>query len=324
MTRPAILMPRPMLPGVIAALEDRFELHRLWERPDEDAYLAEIGRRIRGMAVSTLAGRIDESWFDRLPALEVVANFGVGYDNVDVKAAAARGIVVTNTPGVLDEEVADLTLGLLLATVRRIPQADRYLRAGRWTDAPFPLSPTLRGRRVGILGLGAIGKAVARRLEAFGTTVAYHGRSRQEDVAYDYHGSPVALAAACDVLIILVPGGSKTRHLVDGDVLRALGPNGILINVARGSVVDQQALIAALRDGTILSAGLDVFENEPHVPPELSANPDVVLLPHIGSASQATRAAMGGLVVDNLVAWFETGRAITPVAETAGDAGSQG
>lgn len=316
MSRPDILMPSPMLPSVIATLTERFVLHRLWERPDPAACLAEIGPRVRGMAVSTLAGRIDDGWFARLPALEIVANFGVGYDNVDAAAAAARGIVVTNTPGVLDEEVADLTLGLLLATVRRLPQADRYLRDGRWPTGAFPLSPTLRGRRVGILGLGAIGKAVARRLEAFGVTIAYHGRSQQADVTYAFFHSPVALAAASDLLVILVPGGPATRHLVDAEVLRALGPDGILVNVARGSVVDQPALIAALRDGVIAAAGLDVFEDEPHVPDALRDLDNAVLLPHVGSATLPTRTAMGQLVADNLLTWFDEGHARTPVRET--------
>lgn len=305
-----------MLPGVVAALSERFVVHRLWEHADPDAFLATVSSRVRGLAASSLAGRIGSDWFDRLPALEIVANFGVGYDGIDANAAAERGIVVTNTPGVLDEEVADLTVGLLLATLRRIPQADRHVRTGAWAEKPFPLSPTLRGRRIGILGLGAIGKAVARRLEAFGVPIAYHGRSRQPGIDYAYHATPVDLAAACDVLIAIVPGGQGTRHLVDAAVLAALGEDGIFINVARGSVVDQDALIAALERGTILAAGLDVYADEPTVPDSLRAMPNTVLLPHIGSASQRTRDAMGKLVVDNLCAWFDRGRAITPVAET--------
>jgi len=305
-----------MLPSAAATLSERFVVHQLRDHADPDAFLATVGPRIRGLAASSLAGRIGSDWFDRLPALEIVANFGVGYDGIDANAAAERGIVVTNTPGVLDEEVADLTLGLLLATLRRIPQADRHVRTGAWAQGPFPLSPTLRGRRIGILGLGAIGKAVARRLEAFGVAVAYHGRSRQSDIGYAYHATPVALAAACDVLIAIVPGGQGTQHLVGAAVLAALGPDGIFINVARGSVVDQDALIAALQDGTILAAGLDVYADEPNVPDSLRALPNTVLLPHIGSASQHTREAMGKLVVDNIRAWFDTGKALTPVSET--------
>ena len=314
---PEILMPARMLPSVIAALRDRFVLHCPWEHDDPDAFIATVAPRVRGLAASTLAGRIGADWFDRLPALEIVANFGVGYDNVDADTAAARGIVVTNTPGVLDEEVADLTVGLLLATLRRIPQADRHVREGRWPAGPFPLSPSLRGRRIGILGLGAIGKAVARRLEAFGVPIAYSGRTRQPGVAYPHHPTPVELAAAVDVLIVIVPGGAATRHLVDADVLAALGADGVLVNVSRGSVVDEDAMIAALQTGTILTAGLDVYAHEPNVPEALIAMPNVVLLPHIGSGSERTRGAMGQLVVNNLIAWFAHGRPISPVPETA-------
>jgi lactate dehydrogenase-like 2-hydroxyacid dehydrogenase len=316
--RVEVLMPAPMAPDVIEAIERDFTLHRPWEQPDPDRYLAAVAPRIRGMAVGGAAGRIDGRWFDRLPALEIVAHFGVGYETIDAHAAAARGIVVTNTPGVLDEEVADLTIGLMLATLRRLPQADRFVRAGDWPQGPFPLSPSLRGRRVGILGLGAIGKAVARRLDGFDVAIAYHGRSRQPEVAYAYHDSPAALAAASDVLIAIVPGGAGTRHLVDARVLDALGPDGVFINVARGSVVDQDALVAALAERRILAAGLDVYADEPNVPEALVAMEQVVLLPHLGSASERTRAAMGKLVVDNLASWFTTGRALTPVAETRG------
>ena len=305
-----------MSSGVVSALNERFVVHRLWEHADPDAFLATVADRVRGLAVSSLAGRVGSAWFDRLPALEIVANYGVGYDGIDATAAAARGIIVTNTPGVLDDEVADLTVGLLLATLRSIPRADRHVRTGAWAEKPFPLSPTLRGRRIGILGLGAIGKAVARRLEAFGVALDYNGRSRQPDISYDYHATPIALAAACDVLIAIVPGGQGTHHIVDAAVLEKLGPDGVFINVARGSVVDQDALIAALRDGTILAAGLDVYADEPNVPDSLRALPNTVLLPHIGSASQRTRDTMGQLVVDNLRTWFDRGQALTPVPET--------
>jgi len=317
MSRAEILMTAPMLPSVIAALEERFVLHRLWEAAEPAALIGDVGPRIRGMATSTLYGRVDAGLIAMLPRLEIIASFGVGYDQIDVAAAAARGIVVTNTPGVLDEEVADLTVGLLLATVRQIPQAERFLRAGRWLDGGFPLSPTLRGRRIGIVGLGAIGKAIARRLAAFDVAIAYHGRTEQQGVPYPYHPTLIGLAEASDVLIVMVPGGAATRHLIDRPVLEALGGTGILINVARGSVVDEEALIAALEDGTILTAGLDVYEDEPRVPQALIDMEHVVLLPHLGSASAHTRAAMGQLVVDNLASWFATGRPLTPVPETA-------
>jgi len=309
-----ILITAPM-PDVERGLAARFTLHRLWQAPDRDALLAEVGPRIAGLAVSSSGGRLGEDLLAHLPALQIAASFGVGYDHVDIEAVTARRLVVTNTPGVLTEEVADLTLGLLLATLRQIPAAERHLRAGLWGKQAFPLSPSLRGRRVGILGLGDIGLAVARRLEAFGVAVAYHTRHRR-DVPYAYHDSPVALAQAVDVLIVLTPGGDATRHLVGAAVLTALGPDGVLINVARGSVVDTEALIEALRTGTILSAGLDVVEGEPRVPQALLDLPQVVLLPHIGSASVVTRAAMSALVVDNLVSWFDTGKPVTPIAET--------
>ncbi len=204
----------------------------------------------------------------------------------------------------------------MLATIRQIPQADAYLRRGEWLKAPFPLTATLRGRKVGVLGLGRIGKAIAARCEAFGVSIAYTGRARQADVAYDYHPSVLDLAAACDVLIVIAPGGEGTRKIVNAAVLEALGPDGVLINVARGSLVDEAALVAALQRGVIAAAGLDVFEVEPCLPKELAAMENVVLLPHVGSASVHTRNAMGQLVVDNLVSWFERGRPLTPVPET--------
>ncbi|MFC6772930.1 2-hydroxyacid dehydrogenase [Methylobacterium gregans] len=321
-------MLRPMHTVVAEGLGARHTLHRLDTAADPEALLAEVAPRIRGLAVGAQTP-VDAALMDRLPNLEIIANFGVGYDTVDARAAAARGIVVTNTPDVLTDEVADLTLGLLLATLRRIPQAERYLRAGRWPEAPFPLSPSLRGRRIGILGLGRIGQAIARRLEGFGVAIAYHGRSRQADVPYAYHPTLLGLAEAVHVLIVVAPGGPETAGLIDAAVLRALGPEGVLINVARGSLVDEAALAAALREGTIQAAGLDVFAKEPHVPAELIGLDNAVLLPHVGSASHHTRAAMGQLVVDNLLSWFEGRGPLTPVAETpwravAGTSGKAG
>jgi lactate dehydrogenase-like 2-hydroxyacid dehydrogenase len=316
MSRTDILMTAPMMPIVIETLDKAVTLHRLWEQTDKEAFLKEFGPRIRGVATSTLFGRVDATLLDRLPNVEIVSSFGVGYDNVDAAEAARRNIVVTNTPGVLDDEVADLTLGLLLATLRKIPQADRYLREGQWLRASFPLSATLRERKVGIVGLGRIGKAIAKRLSGFDVSIAYHGRTQQDDVAYSYYPTVTGLAEACDVLIVITPGGASTRHLINADVLKALGPTGVLINVARGTVVDEQALIHALRSGTILSAGLDVYEDEPRVPQELIDLEHVVLLPHIASASVHTRNAMGKLVADNLISWFDGKGPLTPVAET--------
>lgn len=322
MTKTDILMTAPMMATVIEALDEAFTLHRLWEHADQEDFLREVGPRIRGIATSALYGRTDAVLFGHVPNVEIVSSFGVGYDNVDAAEAARRGIVVTNTPDVLNDEVADLTIGLLLATLRQIPQADRYLRAGQWLKASFPLSATLRERKIGIVGLGRIGKAIAKRLEGFGVSISYHGRTRQDDVAYVYHPTLIGLAEATDVLIVITPGGASTRHLINADVLKALGPTGVLINVARGSVVDEQALIEALRSGTILSAGLDVYEDEPRVPQELIEMEHVVLLPHVASASVHTRRAMGQLVVDNLISWFDGNGPLTPVPETPWKAGA--
>jgi lactate dehydrogenase-like 2-hydroxyacid dehydrogenase len=316
MTKAEILMTAPMMPIVIETLDRAFTVHRLWEQPDQEAFLREVGPRIRGVATSTLYGRTGEALIRHLPNAEIISSFGVGYDNVDVAEAARRNIIVTNTPDVLNDEVADLTIGLLLATLRQIPQSDRYLRAGQWPNAPFRLSSTLRDRKVGIVGLGRIGKAIAKRLGGFDVDIAYHSRSPQEGVPYTYHASLIGLAEASDVLIVITPGGAATRHLINADVLKALGSNGVLINVARGTVVDEQALIEALRSGTILSAGLDVYENEPQVPQELIDMDHVVLLPHIASGSVHTRNAMGKLVADNLISWFDGKGPLTPVAET--------
>lgn len=302
-----------MMPVIVDGISARFTAHKLWDVPAPDKWLAEHGPSIRGMAAG---GRVDGALMGRLPNLEIVANFGVGYDGIDVDWAARHGIIVTNTPDVLTDEVADLAIGLLIATIRQLPQADHFLRAGKWLEAAFPLGATLRERTIGILGLGRIGRAIARRLEAFGLPIHYHGRTRQADVAYPYHGTLKGLAAAVDTLVCVAPGGASTEHAVNAEVLEALGPNGVLINVGRGSVVDEAALIDALSRRVILSAGLDVFEDEPRVPLALIAMPHVVLLPHVGSASHHTRGRMGQLVVDNLSSWFSGKGPLTPVAET--------
>jgi lactate dehydrogenase-like 2-hydroxyacid dehydrogenase len=294
----------------------RLPLHRLWLEPNPDLWLAEWGPRIRAVAMTGAHAPFDEAYMRRFPNLEIIANFGVGYDNIDAKAAARLGIIVTNTPGVLDEEVADTALGLMIMTVRQLPQAERYLRAGKWLKGAFPLSPSLRGRTVGILGLGRIGKAIATRVSAFGLDVVYHGRHAQTDVPYRYYPSLIDLAKASDVLIVVAPGGAATRHIINAEVLEALGPDGVLINIARGSLVDEKALIEALRSGKILAAGLDVFENEPSVPEELIALDNAVLLPHVGSASINTRRAMAECVVANIFAWADGKPPVTPVPET--------
>ena len=270
---------------------------------------------VRGLAVSGGHTRIDGPFVELFPKLEIVSSFGVGYDHIDAASLAKRGIVVTHTPDVLTGEVADLALGLLISTVRQLPQVDRYLREGKWLKGAYPLTTTLRGRKIGILGLGRIGKAIARRLEACDLEIEYHGRKPQPDVSYRYHPTLLGLAKSCDVLMVVASGGAETRHMVNAEVLDALGPDGIVINVGRGTVIDEAALVKALQDKRILSAGLDVFEDEPRVPAELIAMDHVVLLPHVGSASVHTRNAMGQLVVDNLVSWFGGKGAITPVPE---------
>jgi lactate dehydrogenase-like 2-hydroxyacid dehydrogenase len=261
--------------------------------------------------------KIGADLMQRFPKLELVSTFGVGYDHVDAKWAGAHGITVTNTPDVLNEEVADTALGLLLSTVRELPQAERYLRAGKWPEAGYRLSvATLRDRTVGLVGMGRIGQAIARRVEAFGVPVVYHSRKPQPNVTYKYYPKLIDMARDVDTLLAIVPGGSATQNLINRDVLEALGPRGILINMARGSVVDEPALIEALKNKTILSAGLDVYVNEPEVPAELIAMDHIVLFPHLGSASVYTRKAMDQLVVDNVLAWASGKPPLTPVPET--------
>jgi lactate dehydrogenase-like 2-hydroxyacid dehydrogenase len=252
----------------------------------------------------------------QLPKLEIVSTFGVGYDHIDAAWAGQHGIIATHTPNVLNEEVADTAMGLLLATVRQLPQADRFLRSGGWVKKEFRHTETLRDRTVGIVGLGRIGKVIARRLDAFNVPVVYHGRSAQPGVPYRYYPDLVEMARDVDVLLVMTPGNAGTKHLINAEVLEALGPKGILINVARGSVVDEAALIEALQKKKILSAGLDVFEKEPSVPRELIEMDHVVLLPHVGSASVYTRRAMDQLMVDNLLAWADGRAPLTPVPET--------
>jgi lactate dehydrogenase-like 2-hydroxyacid dehydrogenase len=310
-----VLMLSPMMPLIMEGIGQAFNLHKAWEAPDRDALIAELAPRIRGLAPGSHY-RVDGALMDKLPKLEIIANFGVGYDTIDAAEAGRRGVIVTNTPDVLTEEVADLAVGLLIATVRQLPQVDRYLRAGKWLEKAYPLTATLRGRKIGILGLGRIGKAVAKRLEAFGLEIGYHGRNPQADVAYRYYPTLVGMAKDVDVLMCVAPGGGETKGMVDAEVMRALGPDGVLINVGRGTVVDERALVAALQKKEILTAGLDVFEDEPRVPKELIAMDHIVLLPHVGSASVHTRNAMGQLVVDNLTSWFSGKGPLTPVAET--------
>lgn len=267
-------------------------------------------------AVSAIVTRsnqeVPEDVVRRLPGLEIIATCGVGYDLIPRALAARRGIVVANTPDVLNAAVAELCIGSLLALLRRLPQADRYVREGRWTAAGFPLATSLARKHVGIVGMGRIGKEIARRLDTFGVALAYHGRTDQR-LAWRYEADLAALARDSDILVVVAPGGTDTKHLVDARVLEALGPNGYLVNVARGSLVDEPALLAALEQGAIAGAALDVFDNEPDIDPRFFVLDNVMLTPHLGSATHETRAAMAQLMLDNVRSWFRSGRALTPV-----------
>ena len=309
----AILVPGKMLDYALKRVESEFRTVTL---PGSDPSLVtpEMAGTVRGIGVM---GRITAAFIDALPKLEIIANFGVGYDAIDAPHAVKKGILVTNTPDVLTEEVADTTIGLLLNTVREFPRAEKWLREGRWArDGGYPLTPaTLRGRTIGIFGMGRIGQAVARRLEPFGVTIAYHNRRPVDGSPYTYHQTLLGLAGAVDTLISVAPGGPETEKIINAPVLKALGPDGVFINIGRGSTVDEDALIVALRNGTIRAAGLDVFAQEPNVPEALIRLENTCLLPHVGSASQHTRQAMGDLMVENLVSWFSKGTVVTPVAE---------
>src|SRR5687768_4859669 len=316
--KPDVLLLGNKKPVMVKGLQDKVNLHYLADAKDPEVFIKEVGGKIRAIAIAYTANKLDAAFMAKFPKLEQISSFGVGYDHVDAKHAGERGIVVTNTPEVLNEEVADTTLGLLLNTVREFPQAEQYLRAGRWEkEGHYPLSKaTLRDRKAGIVGMGRIGKAIAKRLDAFGVPVVYHSRNPQSGVNYKYYPKLVDMARDVDTLIVIVPGGAATKNLINKDVLEALGPRGILINMARGTVVDEPALIEALKNRTIYSAGLDAFVKEPHVPQELIGMTHIVLFPHLGSSTEATRAAMDQLVVDNVLAWASGKPPLTPVSET--------
>jgi lactate dehydrogenase-like 2-hydroxyacid dehydrogenase len=309
-----VLVPGPLNEHALQRIGDTFTMEHI---PTGDAKLVTpaMAESVRGIASMA---PVSAALIDALPKLEIIANFGVGYDAVDSAHAAAKGIMVTNTPDVLTEEVADTAIGLLINAVRELPSAEKWLRAGRWPkEGAYPLTgATLRGRSAGIFGLGRIGKAIALRLEVFGMPVAYYNRNPVEGSPYTYYPSLVALAAAVDTLICVAPGGKGTEKAVNAEVLKALGPDGVFVNVGRGSSVDEDALAAALESGTVRAAGLDVFADEPNIPQRLLNAPNTCLLPHVGSASVHTRDAMADLQVDNLVSWFAERKAITPVSET--------
>lgn len=301
----------PVHPPTDALLRSTYQTHAWFAASDKEAFLREVVHC--EVAVTSGSSGIRAALMERLPALRLVACFGVGVDGVDLDYARAHGIQVTNTPEVLTEEVADFALALLLSTLRQVPQADRHVREGQWLEAAFPLTGSLRDRRVGIVGMGRIGQAIARRCSAFGVPVAYHGPAPKPGLGYAYFDSALALAQACDVLIAACRGGAQTAGLVSREVMKALGPQGCLINVSRGSVVDQNALVELLNDGSLGCAGLDVFDDEPRVPAPLVACPRVVLTPHMASGSHTTRAAMGRLTLDNVAAYMAGRPLLTPV-----------
>lgn len=307
--------------GVTARMMDKmqahFNVHMESELPDKTAFLAEHGGSIEAVATNGHDG-VPADIMAACPNLKIASCYGVGYDAIDLEAARSAGILITHTPNVLNNDVANTAIMLLLATSRNLIHDDAYLRAGRWqTEGNTALAPSIEGKRVGIIGLGRIGLAIARKLGAFDCDVVYHTRNERSDVSYTYYSDLTRMAADCWAVIAIIPGGAATSKLVNTEVMNALGPEGILINVARGSVVDQDALILALGEGRLGKAGLDVFEAEPHVPKALRALANVTLTPHIASATVETRRAMGDLTVDNLIQYFETGTALSPIPECA-------
>jgi lactate dehydrogenase-like 2-hydroxyacid dehydrogenase len=297
--KPDIVLTTRIFPPTQAILEKEFVCHKLYEAEDRSAFLKEQAPKVRALATFGAAGA-DAKLMDALPKLELISNFGVGVDAIDLDAAKKRGVIVTNTPDVLNDCVADTAMALTLNVMRKFPQSEAYLRSGYWaTRGDYEKTTSLGGKTMGVLGLGRIGEAIASRALAFGMKIRYHNRSRK-DVAYAYDGDAVALARNSDVLMVATPGGAATKALVGAKVLDALGPKGYVVNIARGSVVDEPALLDYLKRGKIAGAGLDVFANEPNISPEFFALDNAVILPHVGSATNETRGAMGNLQIENL------------------------
>ena len=308
--KPEILMVGPIMPACMAALERDYVVHRLWQAPEPDALLTKIGSQVRAIVTNGSLGA-GASLINALPKLEIIVSYGVGVDAIDLPLAKKRGIPVTTTPDVLTEDVADMALALLLATSRRIVAGDVYVRSGRWANGEMALTGRVSGKAIGIFGLGRVGRAVARRVEAMNMKISYNNR-RDLGVPYTFYPALTNLAADVDFLVITAAGGDSTRKVVNRPVLEALGPEGILINVSRGSVVDEEALVQTLEEGKLGGAGLDVFANEPNVPEQLRAMPNVVLQPHHASGTIETRSAMGDLVVRNLEEHFAGKPLLTP------------
>lgn len=293
------LMIGPMHPVCMEEIDSLGTIHRYWEAEDKEALLAEVGEKIDIVATDGHHG-CPEPILSKLPNVKLISSYGVGYDNIDVPAANKHGARVTNTPDVLNDAMAEITVGLMISLARRLPEAEIFTRSGKWEQGNFGLTGELTGATAGILGLGRIGKEIARRLVAMKMNVVYHGRNEQKDQPYQYYGDLKEMAKAVDWLVVITPGSAETTGLVNAEVLEALGPEGALVNVARGAVVDEEALVAALKSGTLGGAALDVFEEEPRPHPELLTMPNTVLSPHQGSATRRTRALMGKLVVDNI------------------------
>ena len=296
-----IIQTHKLLDSCERSLAERFTVHKLHEAADKDALIAKVAGSVRGIA----GGNVKAELMDKLPKLEIIANFGVGYDTIDTRAAKERNIRVTNTPNVLNDAVAELTLGLMISLARRIPQGDQFVRQGKWLSGGQGLFSELNGKTVGILGLGRIGKEIAVRCQAMKMRVVYHGRRRQSDEPYVFYDDLTEMARDSDWLVLIAPGGKETEKIVSRQVLEALGPEGYLVNVARGTLVDEPAMVDMLVSKKLGGAALDVFENEPQVPEALFPLDNVVLAPHQGSATHQTRNKMGALVVANLVAQFE-------------------
>jgi len=311
MTKPDVLSIGSFPPATMAGLAERFALHHHALVPQ--ALDPAVAARVRGLATEANRGA-SRALIALLPRLEVISVFGVGVDAIDLAAARERNIPVTNTRGVLGDEVADLAIGLMLASARQILFADRFVREGKWAHGPLPLGRSVGGKTMGVVGLGGIGRAIAERGAALRMQVIYTGPRRKPGAPFEFVADLIELARRSDYLMVACKGGPETRHLIDAAVIDALGPNGTLVNVARGSVVDEAALIAALASGRLGFAALDVFENSPHIAPAFLALPNVIVQPHQGSATVETRTAIGQLMLDNLAAWFDRRPLLTPVA----------
>ncbi|WP_339860095.1 2-hydroxyacid dehydrogenase [Thalassospira alkalitolerans] len=307
-----ILVVSPIRPRHMDELAAKYILHRWDQAADKDAFLANIADRITAL-VSTAGVGVPSDLIEKLPNLKVITSFGVGYDAIDIAACTARGIRVSNTPDVLNDDVADTAIMLLLATLRNLVVGDQWARSGQWSEnGAMALTTSVRGKKLGIVGLGRIGQAIASRAVPMGMEIGYFGRN-QKPVDYHYDADLIGLADWADVLMISCPGGAATKDMINADVLKALGRRGYVVNIARGSVIDEPALIAALKDGVIAGAGLDVFHNEPHMDRGFAKCANVVLYPHHASGTVETRDAMAQMVVDNLQSWFASGKLISPV-----------